>query len=980
MNRSRSTVSLRWIFSLPLAVGLGLLMCVSEGRTAETSPAAASLHRLKEVESARLAAIEKALPSVLAIYSAIAGPQGIGGGSGVVISPDGYALTNFHVVQPCGPHLKCGMPDGKLYDAVLVGVDPTGDIALIKLLGRDDFPYAVFGDSDRVQVGDPAYVMGNPFMLSQDFSPTITAGIISGVHRYQYPAGTILEYADCLQTDASINPGNSGGPLFDGKGNLIGINGRGSFEKRGRVNVGIGWAVSSNQVRNFLGHLKSGRIVDHATLGAVVATGENGEVSVVDILETSDAYRRGLRYDDEIVEFAGYQVDSANTLKNLLGIFPRRWRVPMVVRKEEGGKLQEMLVRLEGVHDESELREMTERLIAPPDPIPLPEAPSDEPSDDEPEKSQKPPEEDDAETPRAPIAPAEEPLPVHIRRVYQSRPGLANYHFNRAERDRVLKRWRDVSFPAGTEDNASWEIEGTTGGGDSFRWTLSGNRLEYEMPRGEGTWLPPQMAENDQADDRLLWTSPNGSGGMYPALVLWRLLAERRELDFGEVLYLGTAPIEGNLKRLCDVIQVEWQGLEAWFYFAPEDGRLALLELYTKRNEDPCEVFFRDHRRVQDRLSPTRLEVRWGDYPFGSFQLLHFSPHFDRLGTDLPPATLPSGAESLSTFSEDEDSSDVPTRFDRGTIARTQQRMVKIYGAGGFRRMEAYQSGFLISPEGLIATAYSYVLEANPLTAVLFDGSRYEAELVGADPRTEIAVLKIEAGGLPFFDLRSEEKTPALAAGMPVLAFSNPFNISTGAEGVSVQQGVLSLKGEMDTRRGAFRTPYRGEVYVTDAVTSNPGSAGGVLVTDDGSLIGMIGKELRNARNHTWLNYALPREAIRQTLQRILDPDRSVNDEISLEERRDLNVEQGLRRLRAWGIRLVPDVGPRTPPFVDAVRPKSLADQAGIRPDDLIVMINGRVTYSCRRVVEAVADLPEEAPIEWTLEREWELLDVSLQP
>src|SRR6185437_4261740 len=112
----------------------------------------------------------------------------------------------------------------------------------------------------------------------------ITYGIISGVHRYQYPAGTLLEYADCLQTDAAINPGNSGGPLFDSAGRLIGINGRGSFEKRGRVNVGVGYAISINQIKNFLGYLKSGRIVDHATLGATVSMGDRGTVRVSNIL------------------------------------------------------------------------------------------------------------------------------------------------------------------------------------------------------------------------------------------------------------------------------------------------------------------------------------------------------------------------------------------------------------------------------------------------------------------------------------------------------------------------------------------------------------------------------------------------------------------------------------------------------------------------------------------------------------------------
>ncbi len=118
-------------------------------------------------------------------------------------------------------------------------------------------------------------------------------GILSGVGRYQYPSGTLLEYADCFQTDATINPGNSGGPLFDAEGRLLGIVGRGSFEKRGRVNVGVGYAISIHQARNFLGDLNSGRVVDHATLGATVATGDDGGVQISNILDTSDAYRRG---------------------------------------------------------------------------------------------------------------------------------------------------------------------------------------------------------------------------------------------------------------------------------------------------------------------------------------------------------------------------------------------------------------------------------------------------------------------------------------------------------------------------------------------------------------------------------------------------------------------------------------------------------------------------------------------------------------
>jgi hypothetical protein len=153
-------------------------------------------------EKDRIAAIDKARAATLAILA----HDGQNGGSGVLISPDGYALSNFHVTAGCGDWMRCGTSDGKLHDAVIVGIDPVGDVALIKLVGRTDFPAAEWGDSERVRVGDRVFACGNPFLLATDFSPSVSFGIVSGVRRYQYPDGTLLEYADCIQTDAAINP------------------------------------------------------------------------------------------------------------------------------------------------------------------------------------------------------------------------------------------------------------------------------------------------------------------------------------------------------------------------------------------------------------------------------------------------------------------------------------------------------------------------------------------------------------------------------------------------------------------------------------------------------------------------------------------------------------------------------------------------------------------------------------------------------
>ena len=184
------------------------------------------------------------------------------------------------------------------------------------------------GDSDAVRPGDWCLAMGNPFLLAKyDFAPTVTYGIVSGTHRYQEPAGTFLEYTDCLQIDASVNPGNSGGPLFGAEGSqrgkLIGINGRISV-KRGRVNSGAAYAISVNQVRHFLGHLRSGRVLDHGTLNATVRTDYDGTVVFDRVAPGSSADRRGVREGDELVEFVGRPVRSVNQFKNVPRHLPRR--------------------------------------------------------------------------------------------------------------------------------------------------------------------------------------------------------------------------------------------------------------------------------------------------------------------------------------------------------------------------------------------------------------------------------------------------------------------------------------------------------------------------------------------------------------------------------------------------------------------------------------------------------------------------------
>jgi S1-C subfamily serine protease len=566
---------------------------------------------IAEAEARRLQAIEKVRGAVVAIFAR----GGQGGGSGVLISPDGYALTNFHVVQPAGRFMKCGLADGVLYDAVVVGLDPVGDVALIKLLPKQEgqpFPYAVMGDSDRVQVGDWVLAMGNPFLLATDFAPTITYGLVSGVHRYQYPAGTILEYTDCIQIDASINPGNSGGPLFKLDGEIIGINGRGSFEKRGRVNSGVGYAISINQIKNFLGHLKGGLIADHATLGAVVRTDSEGRLVVTQILETCDARRRGLDVGDELVAFAGRPIHSVNQYKNVLGIYPKGWRLPLVYRRTDEERnvttTHQVLVRLMGVGVDREL-ERNERRPRPGPP----------PSPGEPRERRRPPDQ-----PPGPEQPPEgeaddqgKPETSPAAQFFEEKPGFANYYFNRLERDRLVAHLRKLGDFR--NHRGAWHMHGERLQPVKGEWTAEVGETQVRLSLdGREYALEPLKPGESLANLR----EPRDSGGLLAALYLIRrlLLVGESGFELGfhyggqEPFYPDGTPAS---RTACDVLLAEHGPFWSRWYFDQSDGKLLGVEVYPEKDQDPCEVTLGDYRDSNGVRLPHRLEVRYGDKLFG---------------------------------------------------------------------------------------------------------------------------------------------------------------------------------------------------------------------------------------------------------------------------------------------------------------------------------------------------------------------------
>jgi putative serine protease PepD len=207
------------------------------------------------------AAAAKAAPSVVTVY--VQNGSSSGSGSGVVLTPDGYVLTNNHVVtletSEVG-EVQVRTADGTLYDAEVVGTDPSSDLAVIKLDGADGLTPADFADSDKVQVGDVAVAIGAPLGLSN----TVTDGIISATDRAVATGSSQDDTTviDALQTDAAINPGNSGGPLVNLDGRLVGMNTATASDLQSQ-----GYAIGVDRIKTILATLKGGKSIGWTGLG-----------------------------------------------------------------------------------------------------------------------------------------------------------------------------------------------------------------------------------------------------------------------------------------------------------------------------------------------------------------------------------------------------------------------------------------------------------------------------------------------------------------------------------------------------------------------------------------------------------------------------------------------------------------------------------------------------------------------------------------
>jgi serine protease Do len=272
-------------------------------------------------------------------------PRQEGLGSGVIVTKDGYILTNNHVVDGA-EQVKVTMQDGREFTAKVIGRDPKSDVAVIKIDAKD-LPVVPMADSDKVQVGDIVLAVGNPFGVGQ----TVTTGIVSATGRGNLG---IEDYEDFIQTDAAINPGNSGGALVDVEGRLIGIN-TAIFSRSGG-NQGIGFAVPSDLARNVMDSLISYGRVARGYLGVMIqdvtpALAKEFKLKdasgalIGDVVPKGPADKAGLKDGDVVLEYNGKNVVDSRRLRLAAGETKPGTTVPVKILRNGESKTLEITVQ-----------------------------------------------------------------------------------------------------------------------------------------------------------------------------------------------------------------------------------------------------------------------------------------------------------------------------------------------------------------------------------------------------------------------------------------------------------------------------------------------------------------------------------------------------------------------------------------------------------------------------------------------------------
>lgn len=281
-----------------------------------TNAAEKSVHAVVHVKNVAITTAQPTLQDLF--YGRVPQRRQLGTGSGVIISPDGYIITNNHVIED-SEQLSVTLNDNQTLEATIVGTDPNTDIALLKVETEEDLPYVTFGDSDTAKIGEWVLAVGNPFNLTS----TVTAGIISAKSR-DLSGKNIQSF---IQTDAAVNPGNSGGALVNTKGDLIGINT--AISSQTGSYIGYSFAVPSNIAKKVVQDIMEYGIVQRGLIGIVprnlgtftsekLGISETEGVYIEEVEEDSGAENAGLKVGDIIKEIDGLKISKESDLRGYL--------------------------------------------------------------------------------------------------------------------------------------------------------------------------------------------------------------------------------------------------------------------------------------------------------------------------------------------------------------------------------------------------------------------------------------------------------------------------------------------------------------------------------------------------------------------------------------------------------------------------------------------------------------------------------------
>ncbi len=329
----------------------------------------------------------------------------------------------------------------------------------------------------------------------------------------------------------------------------------------------------------------------------------------------------------------------------------------------------------------------------------------------------------------------------------------------------------------------------------------------------------------------------------------------------------------------------------------------------------------------------------------------------------------------------------VPAQQPLTSVAmEVNKKLVKIYGAGGFKGLPSYGSGIMVSPKGHILTINNHIVSTADIRVHLYDGRLHRAKLVSREPELDVAILQIEdeVDFLPHFEFDKAAAHPRAEPGDMMLAFSNCYQIATRDEPMTMQRGVVMAFTELRARIGMFDAPFGGDVYFIDTVTNNPGAPGGALTNRKGDLLGVIGREYKNKLSDTWINYALPIQATadiqREDKQVKVSMATFVKESIEGKYKQSDDRDKGKKDKGGYhGIVFVVNAVPSTPPYVEEVVANSPAAAAKLRPDDLIVYVDGFLVSSIKGFRELLRQKGPDDLVKLEVQRGSRLVSVEFK-